>query len=273
MRWPRKRPTGKAAATADAARLTNLVLEASTIRPVVVAVWSERDPVAAPLAMAVDRAAANYDGAVEVVRVDTDANPELAGVLGIADEPAILGVVGRVVVAVAQGSVHPRDVDDVFAQVRRDGGGELAVIGDPSYGVFTQLDPFQHVAGVLARTEDPVAGLAVVITHLLRSGRVAPSDLTRLGIVDEEAAAIVNAFDRNDTLIEIGRDLDTQAAVRHYRSQVAEVAAGLGIVAGSKAFDELQHTLASFAHDNDIDDLRIAYRLLRAEQPERRFGP
>ena len=64
-----------------------LVIEAP--RPVVVDFWAAWCGPCRMVAPEIERLAAKYDGAVDVVKVDVDANPEVSAALGIQSIPTI----------------------------------------------------------------------------------------------------------------------------------------------------------------------------------------
>ncbi len=64
-----------------------LVIESP--RPVVVDFWAAWCGPCKMVAPEIERLAAKYDGAVDVVKVDVDANPEISAALGIQSIPTI----------------------------------------------------------------------------------------------------------------------------------------------------------------------------------------
>jgi thioredoxin len=82
-------------ATEDTTVITNatdetfvqLVIESP--RPVVVDFWAAWCGPCRMVAPEIEKLAAKYEGAVDVVKVDVDANPEVSGMLGIQSIPTI----------------------------------------------------------------------------------------------------------------------------------------------------------------------------------------
>jgi len=135
-------------------------------------------------------------------------------------------------------------------------------------------DTYLTAAMLLARTPDPATGLAIVIVYLLQLGHLEPGDLDKLGVSPEELGVLVDAFHDGPSSVErLSFDLSVQAELREFNRQIDTVAADLGIAPGTPGMAELRETLAEFALDNDLDDIVIAYRLLRAEHPERLPAP
>jgi thioredoxin 1 len=64
-----------------------LVIEAP--RPVVVDFWAAWCGPCRMVAPEIEKLAAKYEGAVDIVKVDVDANPEVSGMLGIQSIPTI----------------------------------------------------------------------------------------------------------------------------------------------------------------------------------------
>jgi hypothetical protein len=130
------------------------------------------------------------------------------------------------------------------------------------------VDVYMSTALTLAGGANPLGALAVVIGHLTTIGGVSPSQLSLLGIDEDELADLTQAFLDNSNLDELTEDLATATATRHYRRELDAIGRSLRIEPGTDAYRTLQRNLAGFAVDNDIDDIRIAFRLMKAERPD-----
>jgi putative thioredoxin len=101
------------------------VLERSHERPVVVDFWAEWCGPCHALAPVLEDAIEARAGAVELVKVDVDANPALAGQFGVSGIPAVKAFRGGKVVKEFVGAQSPASVstflDDVLAPPRADG--------------------------------------------------------------------------------------------------------------------------------------------------------
>lgn len=128
-------------------------------------------------------------------------------------------------------------------------------------------DVYSDTASLLAECPNPFAGLVVVIEHLRRLDAVTEEELGMIGIDAEERAALQEAFENNNSIDELAEDVALAAHLRNYRNTIKEIAEEAGVVSES-ARENLRRNLAGFALDNDIEDLRLAYRLMRLERPE-----
>ena len=81
------------------------------------------------------------------------------------------------------------------------------------------------------------------------------------------------ALNNVESLEELDQELEIRAAIRRYDKVLVEIANERGLLPGSESFKTLRTVLAGFAADNNLTDLRIAYRLLLAESPELLDGP
>lgn len=130
-----------------------------------------------------------------------------------------------------------------------------------------QHDTYSDAAALLAGCPNPFAGLVVVIEHLRRNGAIGTDELAMIGIDAEEAQALEEAFDNNNSIDELAEDVVTAAHLRNYRKTLEALAKEAGID-GEDGRERLQRNLTGFALENDIEDLRLAYRLMRLERPD-----
>jgi hypothetical protein len=132
----------------------------------------------------------------------------------------------------------------------------------------TDTDPYTEAAATLAATPNPVAAIAVVLGHLLNAEVVTEEDLLLLGIDSEAVEAIREAFDNNNSIDELAEDLETAAHLRGYRRVLGELSEEVGVARDEERRDVFKQNLTGFALENDIEDLRLAYRLMRLERPD-----
>jgi hypothetical protein len=131
------------------------------------------------------------------------------------------------------------------------------------------LDPFMAVLTTVATQDNPVLFLSLVITQLLEHGVVAAEDFEKLGITIDELDGLRRSLQESESAEELDEALSVRAAIRRYDRAIESIAADRGIIVGSASHRELRTVLASFAADNGLVDLRVAYRLMLAECPER----
>jgi hypothetical protein len=121
----------------------------------------------------------------------------------------------------------------------------------------------------ILETRNPVIGLALVINELVSHGVVSAEDLTKIGISIDEVEAIVISLQESDTYQEFEFALETRAALRMYNAELMEIAAERGVSISGEAYIQLRSAIAEFAEQNEIYSLKLAYRLMLAECPER----
>lgn len=133
-------------------------------------------------------------------------------------------------------------------------------------------DPIESAAATIASTGDAALALGLVINKLLADGSVSVESLAKIGLSREEVVGLVEAFEGADTASEFEAALDVQAALRHYNTELAGIAGERGVSTAGEEYVRLRSAIAEFAEKNALLDVRIAYRLMLAECPERLPG-
>jgi len=129
------------------------------------------------------------------------------------------------------------------------------------------------VVAIIASTPDPSSYVGMIIAKLLELGVVGAESLEKIGITLDEIESLVAALNNVESLEELDQELEIRAAIRRYDKVLVEIGNERGLLPGSESFKTLRTVLAGFAADNNLTDLRIAYRLLLAESPELLDGP
>jgi putative thioredoxin len=173
---PTVQPRAVSAAEFDAA-----VLERSRVRPVLVDFWAAWCGPCRTLAPVLDRLAVAYAGHAEVVKVDTDAEAELAARYGVRSLPTLA--------------------------LFRDGRLVEAVVGAQPEGVLRDLLD-RHV-------EQPSDRERVAALEQAREGDVAAAVATLDRLVAAEPTRTVHLHALIDVLLDAGRADDAAARMQH----------------------------------------------------------
>lgn len=131
------------------------------------------------------------------------------------------------------------------------------------------VDPLKLVLYTTASQENPILFLGIAIANLLDLGVIAAEDFAKIGITLDELDGLHQSLAESESAEEFDNALSVRAAVRDYDRVIEAIAAEREIVVGSDSHRSLRTTLATFAVENDITDLRIAYRLMLAECPDK----
>ena len=129
------------------------VVERSQTVPVVVDFWAEWCGPCRQLGPVLDKAVAARDGAVELVKLDVDASPNLSRTYGIQSIPAVKAFSGGQVVAEFIGAQGPAAVDEFLDSLLPSEADELVARGDEdALRRAVELEPSRADAAVpLAR--------------------------------------------------------------------------------------------------------------------------
>jgi hypothetical protein len=154
-----------------------------------------------------------------------------------------------------------------FSKPKRDDTEEIREILE----VVAQLDrawdddPARVIAHFLANADDPLLVLARALVMLTAEGVLTPEGLATLGIDREELERIVSILGTDAPAENLRYQMEVQKAIDEYDAQIDEIIAGAGISVDAEKRGEIRSALAKFAHENELTDLKIAYRLMKAE--------
>jgi hypothetical protein len=135
-----------------------------------------------------------------------------------------------------------------------------------------QPDLVTTAASLIASSGDATLALGLVIHRLLSEGSVTVESLAKVGLSSEEVLGLVEAFEGAENATEFEQALDLRAALRHYNTELARIAGERGVSTTGDEYVALRSAIADFAERNDLLDLRVAYRLMLAECPDRLPG-
>jgi hypothetical protein len=86
-----------------------------------------------------------------------------------------------------------------------------------------------------------------------------------LGIDPEEFGQLVEKLRTENPRETLDHEAQVYAAIRDYDAQIDDIIKDAGINVDAEKRSEIRSTLAKFAHENELTDLKIAYRLMKAE--------
>ena len=227
-----------------AADFATAVLERSRIVPVVVDFWAAWCGPCRTVAPILERLAADYAGLADVVKVDTDAEPEIAAQFGVRSLPT-LALFARGVVADALIGAHPEGVLRAFID------RHVARPADRERAAAREAARAGDVDGAVATLERLAASEANRPEHFLALIDV----LTDAGRLDEAAARIDAAPFRATG--------DPGFGGRRARLEIARAASG----AGAPGTTAAQHAAAAqdFLAGRHAEAIEAWLALMRAE--------
>ena len=132
-----------------------------------------------------------------------------------------------------------------------------------------EFDPLQAVTATIAAQQNPVLFIGLVIAGLLHHEVVVAADFEKIGITLDELEALGKSMQESQTAQELDESLSVMAEIRRYNRVIESIATERGVVLGTDAHRSLRTVLTTFAAENNVLDLRIAYRLILAECPEK----
>jgi putative thioredoxin len=181
------------------------VVERSRELPVVVDFWAEWCGPCKALSPALERAANERAGKVELAKVDVDQNQSLSQSFGVQGIPAVKAFRDGRVVAEFTGAIPPAEVERFFDKLVPSEADELAAAGDDEESLrkALELDP-QHSGAALAlarlllkrgETDEALALLEPLEHDFMAAGLAARIRLSQRGDASEEA---FEAWDEGD---------------------------------------------------------------------------
>ncbi len=137
--------------------------------------------------------------------------------------------------------------------------------------LLTKLDsawdrsPASVIAYFLSSAQEPLSALAEALVLLVRGGVLSIHALAALGIDTGELAGIVEHLSGPSPQESLRYAAAVNEATAVFESQIEEILATAGVSLDVDKRASFRSTVARFAHDNNVTDLKIAYRLMKAE--------
>jgi hypothetical protein len=125
--------------------------------------------------------------------------------------------------------------------------------------------PALVVAHFLASSPDPLRTLAETLVFLVNEEVLTTHALSALGIDASELATIAEHLAGTEPGESLRYAAAVNEAVLAYEAQVDEILASAGATLDADARTAFRVAVARFAYENNVPDLKIAYRLMRAE--------
>jgi hypothetical protein len=126
-------------------------------------------------------------------------------------------------------------------------------------------DPGRALAWLAANAPDPLEAAARMLAFLVGGETISLEQLAVLGIDPEEFGQLVEKLRTENPRETLAYETQVYTAIRGYDAQIDEIIADAGIVVDDEKRDQIRTAVAKFAHENSLTDLKIAYRLMRAE--------
>lgn len=231
-------------------------IELSSHVPVVVDLYSTRSEASVALSPVLERLVARHEGALVIVRVDVDANPQLVQGLQATSAPTVVVLIGGQPMPLFQGVVPEPQLADVLARVieaaaQSGVSGRVVVEGGPDQPeVEPELPPLHQEAYDAIGRRDYPAAIAAYRKQIAQhpNDREAVAGLAQVSLLDRLDGKTVDAM-RSAAAAD---PTSTEAAL-----DVADLDLSGGHVAD--AFDRL---LALFPSLDSDDRDRVRGRLL-----------
>lgn len=154
-----------------------------------------------------------------------------------------------------------------FSKPKRDDAQDVREI----LGIAAHLDqaweedPASVISYFVANADDPLLVLARSLVMLAVAGVVTPEGLATLGIDHRELSGIVSLLQTDEPAVNLQHEVEVRKAIEEYDTQIDEIIADAGVIVGDGRRTEIRTALAKFAYENNLTNLKIAYRLMKAE--------
>lgn len=126
-------------------------------------------------------------------------------------------------------------------------------------------DPGRTLAYMAANAPDPLEAVGRMLAFLVNSETISPDQLAVLGIDPAEFGTLVEKLRTDNPRETLSHAAQVIEAIRDYDQQIDEIINTSGVTFTSDERTALLQQLSTFASENSITDLKVAYRLMKAE--------
>jgi len=145
-------------------------------------------------------------------------------------------------------------------------------------------NPVQVLAHFTANTENPTQAVALLIKELATAGMLERDFMEMFGITpdvrqgwskESEVNNLKKRVSQTETeqsqkLQELAYEQEVQKALAEYESQVDEILESEGLDLTVKQRNAFRSRLAQYAHDNELTNLKAAYKALKYEDTQKK---
>lgn len=126
-------------------------------------------------------------------------------------------------------------------------------------------DPGRTLAWMAANAPDPLEAVGRMLAFLVTGQTISQDQLAVLGIAPDEFRNLVEKLQTENPRQALSYEADVIEAIRNYDQQIDELITASGVTFTADERAALRQQLAAFASENSITDLKVAYRLMKAE--------
>lgn len=126
-------------------------------------------------------------------------------------------------------------------------------------------NPVEVIAHFVRNTRDPLHTVAFLLVSLAADGVLTPDNLAALGIQQDEMHRVVSILRSEQPGTLLRYESSVREAVREHEAAIDELIEAAGATLDPAQRAEFLTKVAQFAYDNELTDLKIAYRLMCAE--------
>jgi len=128
-----------------------------------------------------------------------------------------------------------------------------------------QEDPGETLALMASQAPDPLEAVGRMLAFLVVGETINLDQLAVLGIYPAEFQKLVEKLRTENPGETLSYEAQIIGAIRNYNEQIDEIVTNAGVAFTEDERKAFGQQLAIFASENSITDLKVAYRLMKAE--------